>query len=152
VCVCVCVCVYVCVCVCVCVCLSTRTQLHVRAFMFISIHSYQCMSECTCTCEGVLSLTSNPSPPSVFSFLSPASFRKRTNNHRALLREMTHKNTVSLLFCPLSLSAKEPIIIGLFCRKWHIKIRYLLSPVPCLFQIHMVPYFDVSISAKETYT
>jgi len=61
---------------------------------------------------------------------------KRATNLRALLRKMTQKDKISSVSSPLCLksnsrksalqlfSAKEPLILGLFCGKWPTKIRY----------------------------
>jgi len=76
-------------------------------------------------------------------------YRKRATNYRALLRKMTCKNKASYGFWPpcsigpfketlcsfereswifyRSFFATEPQTIGLFCRKWPIKIRDLMG-------------------------
>ena len=56
-------------------------------------------------------------------------FRKRATNSKALLWKMTYKDKASYESTPpcSSLSAKEPLITGLFCGKWPIKIRHPMN-------------------------
>jgi len=67
-------------------------------------------------------------------------FRQRATNRKALLRKMTYKDETSYGSSPhfmrtlavsmrelvmlQVISAKEPLIIGLFCGKWPMKIRH----------------------------
>jgi len=68
-------------------------------------------------------------------------FRERATNYMALLRKMTSKDKASygssppcktfhgsLPPCTKSIFAKEPLVIGLFCGKWPLKIRHSMGP------------------------
>jgi len=68
---------------------------------------------------------------------------KRATNYRALLQKMTYEDKASYDCTPACrcvlcsarvhcLKWKEPLIIRLFCRKWHMKIRHpmTLNPSP----------------------
>ena len=66
------------------------------------------------------------------------SFRKKAASYRARLRKMTYTDKASYDSAPpciirrvmscRSLSAKEPLIIGLFCGKWPVKMRHPMTP------------------------
>jgi len=118
----------VCVCVCVCVCVYVR----------VCVCVYVCVCVCVCMCH----LVNNHGMSSIIDMRCVSRKRERQWRNMYLSRTITMTNQIlprkksklryeggvdawNAWSC-MSLSAKEPLIIGLFCRKRPTKIRHLI--------------------------
>jgi len=109
------------------VCMYTRTHTHIQIYI----------SESICTCMYVYAHTNADLYFSIYIYMYVCirahTYRFISLNLRSFLIP-GGEDAQDALSCR-SLSAKEPLIIGLFCRKEPTKIRhptYLCHPIQCL--------------------
>ena len=124
-------CTYICPQVCIYSYIYTYIYTYMHTYTYIYTHSYAhtlCirLDRCCTGCQR----------PTTYLVGLCLIFRKRATNYRALLRKMTCKDKASYDSTPhctcvppltCTCFAKEPLIIGLFCGKWPMKIRNLMT-------------------------